>query len=271
MVDRIRFLLLALAVSLVFLPCLAGEGRTVSLPGLEMYYEDSGEGEPLVLLHGILQSGRMYDPLVEALDGAFRTIAVDLRGHGGSTNPGGEFTFRQSARDVFALLDELGVTRFRAIGYSAGAETLLHMATGQPDRLEAMILIGSGTYLSSDCRETLSKIDPENTPETSWAHYRGIHRNGDGQIRSLLEITRGLKDSYGDIAFTPARLATIRARTLLIQGDRDYCFPLSMTVDMQQAIPDATVWVLPGAGHWPFREDQIPLLAENVLAFLGGS
>jgi pimeloyl-ACP methyl ester carboxylesterase len=257
-----------LSLILVFTPAAAAEnGKTVSLPGLEMHYVDSGEGEPLVLLHGILQSGQVYDPLVEALDGRYRTIAVDLRGHGLSTNPAGTFTFRQSSLDIFALLDELGIERFRAIGYSAGAETLLHMATAQPDRIEAMVLIGSGTYLTAECRETLAKIDPDATPEASWNHYRTVHRHGDDQIRSLLEITRDLKDSYGDIAFTPARLATIGARTLLIQGDRDYCFPLSMTVEMQQAIPDASVWVLPGAGHWPFRADQVPLLAENVAAF----
>lgn len=59
-----------------------------------------------------------------------------MRGHGHWTNSSIEWTFQQSAKDIFALVDQLGIKTFQAIGASAGALTLIHMATQQPDRFE---------------------------------------------------------------------------------------------------------------------------------------
>src|SRR5262245_1591232 len=104
-------------------------GETAPVNGMEMYYEISGEGEPLVWLHGFTGIGAHWQLIFTEQPAGFRLISPDLRGHGRSTNPSGKFTFRQSALDVFALLDSLGIERFKAIGMSAGAKTLLHMAT----------------------------------------------------------------------------------------------------------------------------------------------
>ena len=99
----------------------APEGRTVALQDMEMYYETTGKGAPLVLLHGFTETGRMWDPYVKAFAERYQVIVPDLRGHGGSTNPSGQFTMRQSARDILALLDRLGIGRVKAVGASAGA------------------------------------------------------------------------------------------------------------------------------------------------------
>ena len=251
-------------------PATSPDTATVALPGLEMYYEIRGDGPPLVLLHGFLQTGRMFDPFVDAFAAKYRVIIPDLRGHGGSTNPSGEFTMRQSAQDILALLDHLGISRFKALGFSAGSMTLLHMATMQPDRVEAMVLVGAGTYFSVDCREYLGGISAESTPEAQWQALRALHRHGDEQIGALLDQLGGFKDVYGDVAFTPPLLATIRARTLLIQGDQDRCFPTTMIVDMHAAIPGARLWVIPNAGHWPVAPDLQDQFTRTVLSFLGG-
>src|SRR5436190_8999402 len=106
-------------------------GHTVRVNDIEMYYEEQGAGSPLVLLHGFGSCGQSWQPFAARLAEHFRLIIPDLRGHGRSTNPAGVFTHRQAAADVFALLDRLGVKRFRAMGISTGGMTLLHMATGQ--------------------------------------------------------------------------------------------------------------------------------------------
>ncbi|MHB0960495.1 MAG: alpha/beta fold hydrolase [Pirellulaceae bacterium] len=67
-------------------------------------------------------------------------IIPDLRGHGRSTNPTNKFTHRQSALDVCALLDELKIDKFGGMGISTGGMTLIHMATQQPERAEAIVL-----------------------------------------------------------------------------------------------------------------------------------
>ncbi|MCH7749232.1 MAG: alpha/beta hydrolase [Acidobacteria bacterium] len=105
-----------------------GGGGIVALNGIDMRYQVHGDGEPLVLLHGFLGSGDTWATILGNLDRLgrdYRLIIPDMRGHGGSTNPAGEFTMRQSAQDVFALRDHLGIERFKAIGMSGGGMTLL--------------------------------------------------------------------------------------------------------------------------------------------------
>ena len=247
------------------------EGHTVEVNGITLYYETAGEGEPLVLLHSFTNSGRIFEPFAEAFGERYRLIIPDLRGHGGSTNPGGVFTMRQSALDIFALLDHLGIDSFKAVGISAGAVTLLHMATQQPERVEAMVLVGSGMYYTIACRETLAKYDPDAFPEAGWERLRGIHKHGDDQIRALFAALKGFSESYDDLTFTPPALATIRARTLFAHGDRDYCFPVSMVEEMYRSIPRAYLWVIPNGGHVPIYGAWQPMFTETVLEFLDGS
>lgn len=267
----------ALAVVSCFLFLLSATGRTmaaghtVPVNGIDMHYEVTGDGEPLVLLHSGTQTVRMWDPFLADLAADHRVIAIDLRGHGGSTNPDGLWTTRQFALDVFALLDQLNVERFSAVGASAGAMTLLHMATLQPERVEAMVVVGVGTYLPQECRAILAQTDSAAIPDDVMTFLRTQHVHGDDQIRALYDWVASLANSYNDMAFSPAYLATIAARTLVVHGDRDYCFPASMAWDIYHAIPNAYLWVVPNGGHVPIQGPYAPAFAKTVSEFLGGS
>ena len=260
-------LLLLVATTLRATP----ESHIVTVNGIEMHYEISGEGEPLLLLHGGTQTARMYDPFVEEFSEHFRLIIVDLRGHGGSTNPDHKWTTRQFAQDVFALLDHLKVERFKAIGASAGGMTLLHMATEQPERVEAMIVIGVGTYLPKECRDILRGTNADNLSDAGWESLRAWHRHGDAQIRALYEWVASLAESYNDMTFTPPFLSTIKARTLVVHGDRDYCFPASMAWDIYSAIPEAYLWVVPNGDHVPIRGPHAAPFTRVAIEFLSGN
>ena len=122
----------------------------VKVNDIEMYYEVHGEGPPLVMLHGFTASGSHWEPFISKYSGHFKLIIPDLRGHGRSTNPSGEFTHRQSALDIFALLDHLEINRFNAVGGSSGGMTLIHMATQQPERIEDMVLIAATPYFTKE-------------------------------------------------------------------------------------------------------------------------
>src|SRR5262245_51995602 len=89
-------------------------GKPVDLNGMQMYYGTHGAGEPLVLLHGFGGSGSSaWGRFIPELAKSYQVIVPDLRGHGRSTNPANQFTHRQAALDVFALLDQLGVKKAR--------------------------------------------------------------------------------------------------------------------------------------------------------------
>ncbi|MGA8623069.1 MAG: alpha/beta hydrolase [Candidatus Sulfotelmatobacter sp.] len=181
--------------------------ETVELNGMEMYYEIEGAGEPLLLLHG---GGGCHSDWVFAgrdqLLRKYRLIAPDARGHGQSTNPQKTITHRQCALDALALLDHLGIDKSRAIGLSMGGNTLLHMATMQPDRIEAMVLVSATMYFPEQARTVMRQVPVDNQPPEEWEAMRKRHKLGDEQIVALWEWQRGMRDSYDEHEFHSAIL-----------------------------------------------------------------
>jgi pimeloyl-ACP methyl ester carboxylesterase len=248
----------------------ASVGETISVNGIEMYYELRGAGAPLVLLHGGTGAGVNWNLVFKDAPAGYQLVVPDLRGHGRSTNPSGEFTFRQSALDVFAMLDHLGVEQFKAIGVSLGAKTLLHMATQRPARVEAMVLVSATPYFPEQARAIMRQVSPDNRTEAEWAQMRQWHKHGDEQIRALWKMANAFKDSYDDMNFTPPLLSTITARTLIVHGDRDPLYPVDMAVGLYDSIPRSYLWIIPNGGHGPIFGDMAARFAETSLAFLNG-
>jgi pimeloyl-ACP methyl ester carboxylesterase len=249
---------------------MTARAETVAVNGIEMRYEVRGEGEPLVLLHGGTGIGANWDLVFPEPPEGFRSIVPDLRGHGGTTNPSGAFTFAQAAADVLALLDHLGVGTFKAIGLSLGAKTLLHVATGQPSRVEAMVLVSATPYFPEQARAIMRQVDPDTRSPAEWEQMRRWHVRGDEQIRALWRMTRAFADDYTDLSFTPPHLATITARTLVVHGDRDPLYPVDLALQLYQAVPRAYLWVVPGGGHGPIFGEAAPRFRETALGFLRG-
>src|SRR5436305_6205400 len=243
-------------------------GRAEPVNGIEMYYETRGEGEPLVLLHGGGGIGANWDLIFKVPPQGYQLIIPDLRGHGRSTNPLPGFTIRQLAQDVFGLLDSLGVERFKAMGLSLGAKTLLHVATQQPGRVEAMVLVSATPYFPEQARAVMRQLTAENHSEAEWQQMRQWHRQGDEQIRKLWSQMNALKDSYDDMSFTPPYLSTIAARTLIVHGDRDPLYPVHLALEMYSAIPRSYLWVVPNGGYGPIFDDRAELFVETALTFL---
>jgi pimeloyl-ACP methyl ester carboxylesterase len=245
-------------------------GQTVPVNDIEMYYEARGEGEPLVLLHGGGGIGANWELIFKEPPPGYRLIVPDLRGHGRSTNPLPDLTFRQVALDVLGLLDHLGIERFQAIGLSLGAKTLLHVATRQPGRIEAMVLVSATPYFPAPARAAMGQLRPDNRSDAEWQQMRQWHPQGDEQIRKLWTQMNALKDSYEDMSFTPPHLATIEARTLVVHGDHDPLYPVELALEMYRAIPRSYLWVVPNGGHGPIFGASSGRFAETALRFLGG-
>lgn len=223
--------------------------------GVTLAYRVVGEGEPLLMLHGFGENAQTWGSVAQEFPG-YQLIIPELPGHGASTNPSGTFLFQDVAVDMFGLLDHLGVDRFEAVGYSAGALTLLHMATSQPERVEAMVLIGVAPYFPEQARRVLRSYAPDSiTPEM--VEQRARWQGGDlSKTRQLFKEFYEFKDSYRDLNFTPPLLATIRARTLIIEGDRDVFFPVELPVEIYRAVPKSYLWIVPNGGHDAYPEDD---------------
>ncbi|MBU8895491.1 alpha/beta hydrolase [Corallococcus sp. M34] len=246
------------------------DSRPPLLDGLRLHFTVMGEGPPLLLLHGFTGVGadwaHVFD--LDALGRQYRLIVPDLRGHGRSLNPSDNFTMRQCAVDVLALLDSLGIERCRAMGMSLGGNTLLHVATLAPGRVERMVLVSSTPYYPAQARQLMATFTEESRSEAEWAEMRSKHVHGDAQIRALWRHARGFANSVDDMNFTPPLLGTVRAPTLLVQGDRDPLYPVELSMEMYRAIPASRLWVVPGSGHCPIFGEQREPFACAALAFI---
>jgi pimeloyl-ACP methyl ester carboxylesterase len=243
-------------------------GRKIAVTNMHMYFEIQGEGQPLLLLHSFTGAGSDWKLIFNAFPLGFQCVIPDLRGHGQSTNPSGEFTHRQSALDVFDLLDGLGIGRFKAIGISTGAKTLLHMATQQPHRVEAMVLVSAAHYFPKQIRLLMEQFTTDRLTEREWQALRQRHAQGDEQIRMLYRQGRAFKDSYDDMNFTPPYLGTITARTLIVHGDRDAYYPVDIPIEMYKSIPDSSLWIIPNGDHAPIFGARAEIFAETAMDFL---
>ena len=241
----------------------------VKVNDIEMYYEVHGEGPPLLMLHGFTGSSFMWSKLIDKYKNSFKLITPDLRGHGKSTNPNKTFTHKQAAFDVYALLEHLEITKFKAIGYSTGGMVLLHMATQQTNRIEKMVLVASQPYLSKKTRERQAQMTADNITPEMWERYRSIHHYGDEQIRMIRNQFHNMKDNYDDMSFTPPYLSTIKAQTLVVGGDRDVYFDVHTPVSLFDSITDSYLWIVPNAGHNFDLWDRM-IATNNLLDFLTG-
>ena len=236
------------------------------LNGIELWFEARGEGPPLLLLHGMGGSSQDWKFFGrDAFAREHRTLAVDARGHGRSTNDRPELTHRQCAADVLALLDALGIARCAAIGLSMGGNTLLHVASQSPERIDAMVLVSATPRFGEQARALMRAVSSENRSPADWAEMRGRHVHGDAQIEAIWNAMRALGESTEDVNFSAADLAKIRARTLVVYGDRDPLYPLEHGLELSRGIPNASLWVVPGAGHLPIGGENTEEFVRRAL------
>ncbi|MCH9694852.1 MAG: alpha/beta hydrolase [Gammaproteobacteria bacterium] len=116
--------------------------------GVQIYYEERGAGEPVVLLHGFSQTLQMWNEtgLAEALARRYRVISVDLRGHGNSGKPHKPEEYGpEMGADVIRLLDHLQLSKANLIGFSMGATIVSKLLTTHPSRVSTAVL-GSGFF-----------------------------------------------------------------------------------------------------------------------------
>jgi pimeloyl-ACP methyl ester carboxylesterase len=243
----------------------------VNINGIEIYWEEFGEGEPLLWLHGGMGAGSDWRYIFKDPPDDYRLIAPDLRGHGGTTNPSGAFTFRQCAADVFALLDHLKISKVKAIGLSGGGITLLHMATLQPSRVGAMVIVSAPPYFPAQARTAMKHISEATVGLDEMERMRQRHKYGESQIQQLFAMVHSFADTYDDVNFTPPYLSTITADTLIVFGDRDFLYPVSVALELREAIPKSSLWVVPKGGHGPIFGELAHQFVSTALTFLRAS
>ena len=248
----------------------AANGHIVTVDGHRVYYEESGTGSPLLLLHGWGGSASFWRGLTDSLTARHRVIAVDLPGHARSAPLDTSLFFRNdaAARRLLGLLDVLGIDRAAIVGFSQGGMIGLYMATLAPSRVTDLVTIGAQAYYAPEVRTFIESGGPDSANAEVMRDYTAQH--GPAQAMQLARQFWYFRVADGDPALTPDRLARIRAHALVIHGGDDF-IPLAQAWTLYGGVRGAHLWVVPHAGHFPFRGAAgAAEFGHQVRAFLAG-
>jgi pimeloyl-ACP methyl ester carboxylesterase len=133
--------------------------RSIQFEGKRVSYTVRGSGRPVVLLHGYLEAGEIWDSLAEMMEGRFRIIAVDLPGHGDSEVQGEKHTMEFLAGAVKEVLRDAGAERVMMVGHSLGGYVTLAFVELYPDMLSGYVLFHSHPH--ADTPEAIARRNRE--------------------------------------------------------------------------------------------------------------
>lgn len=252
---------------------------TAQLNGTSIFYEDSGGSGPAVVLsHGFLMDHTMFDPQVEALRKYHRVVTWDERGFGG-TKATGDFSYWDSANDVLALMDHLGIDSAFVGGMSQGGFISLRVALTAPSRVQGLILIDTqaGT-------EDADKVEGYGQLHDVWlAHGPGPVQDviaglilGPGQWPQWFDKWAALETEQFSRAFrclmnrddVTDRLGEITCPALIVHGTDDVAIPVSKAEILRDGLAGpSTLVTVEGAPHAANLTHPAPVNAA-IKAFL---
>lgn len=237
------------------------------------------DGPAVVLVHPIGTSMAVWDPQLTSLEGSFRVIRFDARGHGASDVPSGPYEMADFGRDLVALLDRLGVERANLAGQSLGGMTALWVAENAPDRVDSVVAFCVTARTAS--------------PDAWLARAARVRTDGVGAIRDLVLERWGYVGHRRDLAEwivaqllttsdegyaatcdaiadmdLEADLRSIRAPTLVVAGADDPAAPPAAAQAIAAAIPGGQAHTVAGSAHLLNREQPraaTRLITEHVL------
>lgn len=225
----------------------------------------SGRGPVVTLLHALGADRAMWAAQVEALRHSHCVVVPDLRGHGLSPAPEGAYSLTGMADDVVALWDALGVATSDVVGLSLGGFVAQHLAFEQPDRVGRLVLADTTSAYPQEASAAwperirlvsesgIAPLVPATLERWFTAGWRAARPDRVAAVGRTLEATSraGYIGCCHAIAGldTRARLATVRAPTLVIVGAQDQGTPPAMARALAEGIPDARLEILPDAAH----------------------
>ncbi len=255
---------------------LAQSGQCVQANGLNIYYQECGNGRPLILLHGGTVTLSMWQPYMPLFAQHFRVITPDSRGHGRTNNPTGKFSYRLMAEDVVAFVQALNLARPLICGYSDGGQIALEFGMGYPG-LAAALVVGAAWYKFSETYlnalrgfgfEGPGAVNIEQMQQTQpeWVEIlKTQHPRADDPEYWQTLLTQISTMWWAPLDYTAQDFQKIAEPTLILMGDRDGMIPVEQAVEMYQRVPNAELAILPGATHMSAITD---LSMNIVLDFL---
>ena len=254
--------------------------------GIRMSYDDTGAGDPVLLIHGFPLCRRMWHPQLHKLSIAgYRVIAPDLRGFGESDAPDGPYSMDLFADDTVALLDHLGIDRAVIGGMSMGGYVLFNLLERYPERILGALFITTRATPDDDAAKarrlelaTALRIHGPQVvadPFVSLLFAPGAERERPKLVEEVYRwmvanVSRGLAGGLLAMRerkdYTPL-LGTFRVPALAIGAELDQAAPPATSTVIAAGIPGCRLSIIPGAGHLANLED-VKAFTNEVKEFL---
>src|SRR5919202_2490430 len=264
----------------------------IELHGHRVIYRVAGDGPPVVLVHGMVNSSRHWERVALQLADEYTVIAPDLIGHGDSATPRGDYSLGAHAAVIRDLLASIGIDRASIVGHSLGGGVAMIFFYHFPQRTERLALISAGglgpevsPLLRSAAlpganallslvahRNVVAALDKQGTRMRAQGRKRGVYLQAvaralrplerPGAREAFLQTLRAVIDAKGQRISARDRLYLLDAMpTLIVWGERDNTIPLDHGRYAHEAIPGSRFVTLPGAAHFPHLEDPAGLAA----------
>ena len=236
--------------------------RSVDVAGVRVRHRVAGEGDPLVLVHGLSGSTRWWTPVLPALAARRAVHRVDLPGFG-ALRGGRRFVLSEASAWLAAWMDAAGLERPALVGHSMGGAIALRLAAAHPDRLERLAVIAPAGIATG--RSLLGYAVPL-AVTLRGARPRFLAVLATDALRAG---PRTLARAAHEIRSEDVRteLARVSVPTLVLVGERDTLVPPAVAELVRESLPAARVIVLEGAGHVPMF-DRPDAVAAALLEFI---
>ena len=270
----------------------------IELHGHRVIYRIAGDGPPVVLIHGMVNSSRHWEQVALRLADRYTVVAPDLLGHGDSAAVRGDYSLGAHASSIRDLLTTIGIDRATIVGHSLGGGIAMQFFYQFPQRVQRLALISSGGLGHEVSPLLRGAALPGATPGISLEANRRVRaaldRAGERlrargsrkgvYLQAVARAMRPLQDAAARHAFLQTLRAVIDVRgqhvsavdrlyllgelpTLLVWGERDNTIPMKHGLAAHELIPNSRFVTLPKAAHFPNLEDPEGL-ADALLDWL---
>jgi pimeloyl-ACP methyl ester carboxylesterase len=255
------------------------KGQRVSVNGMQMYYEVSGSGEPLIVLHGAYMNIPSMGAIIPRLARTHKVYALELQGHGRTTDIDRPITYQNLADDVAAFMDAVGLQKADVFGYSMGAVAGLQLAIRHPEKVNKLVAASGGYDVRGwqpEFQAVIPQMNVDMLPPMLDQEYRKLAPNPNG----FRELARKLIALEKEPMAWEADVKALKTPVLIIAGDADVAtlehyvamFRLlggGAMGDMGKPLPASRLAILPATSHTAVIT-QVDLLLAFIEPFLKG-
>ena len=235
----------------------------VQTGAVHTWYDEHGDGEPLVLLHGGLVDARWFEPNLAPLAERFHIYTPERRGHGHTPDVEGPITYQVMAEDTIAFLDAVLGGPADLVGHSDGAFVAMLVAIQRPDLVNRLVMISGGFDKSGEAAPDM-EFDVDQVVQFLGTAYGEVSPDGEAHFPVVVAKIGELMKNEPHIDVR--ELSRIGHRTLVMFSDDDLV-TMTHVVETYDALPNAELAVVPGTSHF-LTQEKPALVNAIVLDFL---